>query len=75
MLLRAGTETIDDRLAQREIGSDLPSHIERSRRAAAELDAAAPDWVQRVETEGRSVVDIAASIAGMLAWTPLAEDL
>lgn len=75
VLLRARDDTVARRLAQREIGSGLERHIARSQRAALELDAAAPEWVRRVDTGGRSVAEIARSIASMLDWEPIPEDL
>ena len=69
------TETVTSRLAQREIGSALESHVKRSQRAAFESDVAAPAWVRRVDTNRRSVAEVARSVQNMVDWPPLAEDL
>ena len=75
VLLQANTETVTSRLAQREIGSALESHVKRSQRAALELDAAAPAWVRRVDTNRRSVAEVARSVQNMVDWPLSAEDL
>lgn len=51
-----------ERLAQREIGSQLTAHIERSLRAAQQLDQKAPAGTVRIPTDGLSVQDIAARV-------------
>lgn len=68
VLLTAGDRTAEQRLAGREIGSGLARHVERSRVRAVELADRAPDWVTRVATDGRSVVDIAAEVIGLTGW-------
>lgn len=74
VLLQAETTAVLDRLGRREIGSALQWHAERSRRAAPELQTAAPPWVRRVDTTGRSVTDIATGIADDLGWSPDPDD-
>ncbi|HYH13481.1 MAG TPA: adenylyl-sulfate kinase [Thermomicrobiales bacterium] len=68
ILLTASDDTAGERLRTREIGSTLDVHIERSAAAAGFLEDAAPDWVHRVPTDGRSVTEIAASILRLTGW-------
>ncbi len=68
VLLTAEEETVRERLAQREIGSQLTAHIERSLRAARELDEKAPAGTVRIATDGRSVEDIAVDVIQAAAW-------
>lgn len=75
VLLTRTTLTVTARLAQREIGSAIDATVARSVRAAVELQKAAPAWVRRVSTDGRSTTDIAAELARKLQWQPLPEDL
>jgi hypothetical protein len=69
ILLTCGDTTARQRLAQREIGSGLDSHIERSGLMARRLDKHAPAWVHRVTTDSRAVTDIAAEIIALTGWT------
>jgi hypothetical protein len=68
VLLTCSDATARQRLALREIGSELESHLERSRIAARRLDFV-PAWVHRVTTDGRTVTDIAAEIIALTGWT------
>ena len=68
VLLTAGDGTARQRLAQREIGTALQRHIERSDIAARELDELSPSWVHRIATDGRPVADIAAEIIDLTGW-------
>jgi hypothetical protein len=68
VLLTCTDGTARGRLGQREIGTALDGHIERSAMMAARLDAHAPRWVHRVATDGRPVADIAAEIIGLADW-------
>ncbi|WP_328353491.1 hypothetical protein OG800_11235 [Streptomyces sp. NBC_00445] len=68
VLLTAEETTVRERLAQREIGSQLTAHIERSLRAARELDEKAPAGTVRIPTDGRSVQDIAVRVLKAAAW-------
>jgi dephospho-CoA kinase len=67
VLLTASDATAAERLGQREIGTALAEHIERSKIAAATLDAATD--VYRVATDQRSVADIARDILAAAGWT------
>jgi hypothetical protein len=69
VLLTCSDATARRRLAQREIGSALDSHVERSTQMARRLDRHAPAWVHRVATDGRTVADTAAEIISLTAWT------
>ena len=68
VLLTANDDTAAGRLAGREISGGLDWHVKRSRRAALWLEAQAPNWVVRVPTDGRYVVDIAAEVLGLTGW-------
>ncbi|MFJ9030546.1 hypothetical protein ACIRQP_18885 [Streptomyces sp. NPDC102274] len=60
--------TVRERLAGREIGSQLTAHIERSLRKARRLDAEAPVGTVLIPTDGRSVQDIAIHVLQAAAW-------
>lgn len=68
VLLTATDDTATARLQAREVGSTLEVHIERSVAAATMLDDAAPAWVHRVPTDGRSVPEIATAILQLTGW-------
>jgi hypothetical protein len=68
VLLTCGDETARQRLAQREIGSELEWHIKRSDLMARKLERRAADSVHRVATDGRQVADIATQIIGLTGW-------
>jgi hypothetical protein len=68
VLLTAADDETATRLVGREIGSTLPAQLVRSRDRAAELDAQAPDWVVRVTTDHRSVIDIAREVIAITGW-------
>lgn len=68
VLLTADEATIRERLARREIGSQLAPHIERSLATARRLDGEAPPHTTRVPTDGRSVEEIAGEVLLAAAW-------
>lgn len=68
VLLTASEATVKERLAGREIGSQLAAHIERSLRMARHLDEEAPVDTVRISTDGRSVQDIAQQVLQAAAW-------
>lgn len=68
VLLTAGDGAAQERLVAREIGSGLTRHVETGRLRAVELAEQAPDWVHRVATDGRSVVEIATEVVGLTGW-------
>jgi ABC-type ATPase involved in cell division len=69
VLLSCTDETARRRLSQREIGSALDRHLERSAEMARALNRA-PSWVHRVPTDDRSVTEIATEIIGLAGWLP-----
>lgn len=68
VLLTANDRTARQRLARREIGTALQHHIERSDRAARELEELSPAWVHRIATDDRPVADLAAQIINLAGW-------
>lgn len=68
VLLRCSNATAHQRLGQREIGTALDWHLERSAEMARRLDEDAPPWVHRLDTDGQAVADIAAQIIGLADW-------
>lgn len=69
VLLTSSDAAARQRLAQREIGSALHRHIERSDTAARQLDEATPPSIPRVHTDGRTVIEVAAEIIALVGWT------
>lgn len=67
VLLTATDATVAHRLGQREIGTALAEHIDRSRTAARRLDAA-DDAVLRVATDGRTVAQVAMEVLVSAGW-------
>ena len=67
VLLTCTDETARRRLSQREIGSALDRHVERSAEMARALNVA-PSWVHRVRTDDRLVAEIATEIIGLVGW-------
>lgn len=70
VLLIASDQVAANRLSGREIGSGLDYHLQRSNHAARELDTTAPDHVERVATDQRSVANIAEEILSLTGWQP-----
>lgn len=70
VLLTCTDETAHRRLSQREIGSALVRHLERSAEMAHALRSGAPPWVHRIPTDDRSVAEIATEIVGLVGWLP-----
>ena len=68
VLLTATDETARRRLAAREIGSQLDAHVSRSAVMARQLDRTAPQWVIRVPTDDRSLIDIARDVIAATTW-------
>ena len=68
VLLTAEEPTIRERLARREIGSQLAPHIERSLAMARRLAADAPPGTVRVATDDKSVEDIAHEVVRAAGW-------
>lgn len=68
VLLTAADLTAAGRLARRESGAELEAHRVRGVRSARRLDGAAPPWVHRVPTDGRTPDDVAGLIRPLLRW-------
>ena len=68
VLLTSSDEVAEQRLIQREVGGGLDYAVGRSREAALGLEAEAPKEVTRLNTDGRSVTDLAAEIIGLTGW-------
>jgi hypothetical protein len=68
VLLTANEATLMARLQDRERGSALSEHIERSVAMARQLAAEVPVSVSRISTDERSVVDLAVAVIGLLDW-------
>jgi N-acetyltransferase len=67
-LLRASDETARARLGVREHGAALDAHLERSRAAAARLDAEAPSTTHRIDTDGRTPREVAEELLALTGW-------
>jgi ABC-type dipeptide/oligopeptide/nickel transport system ATPase subunit len=70
ILLTADDESIRHRLRQREVGSALDLHMQRSRDRAHELHVRSPASVRRIPTDAKSVTLIAREILDLVGWTP-----
>ncbi|MGX6600641.1 adenylyl-sulfate kinase [Micromonosporaceae bacterium Da 78-11] len=69
VLLTADDRTARQRLTRREIGTALQLHIDRSDRAARELDELTPAWVHRLNTDHRTVPHLATEIINHTGWS------
>jgi hypothetical protein len=68
VLLTSSHEVAEQRLFQREVGGGLDYAVGRSREAALELEASAPEEVTKLNTDGRSATDLAAEIVQLTGW-------
>jgi hypothetical protein len=68
VLLTSSDEVAEQRLFQREIGGGLEYAVGRSHEAALGLEAEAPPEVSRLDTDGRSVTDLAVEIIQLTGW-------
>ncbi|MFD0269457.1 hypothetical protein ACFVGY_23240 [Streptomyces sp. NPDC127106] len=68
VLLTARETTVRERLARREIGSELVVHIERSLRMAVVLEREAPPGTVRIATDGRPVAWLAERVLEAARW-------
>lgn len=66
IILTASDELVEARLKQREIGTDLESHLVSTEKMGKELDEFNEIPVVRIRTDGRSVEDIAEEIVGII---------
>jgi len=70
--LQASEATRAERLATREIGSGLDDHIASSNRAAAYIARQTEDATV-IETDGRSVIEVARKALALVGWLDDAE--
>ncbi|WP_420894703.1 hypothetical protein [Streptomyces alboflavus] len=68
ILLTATDATAEQRLREREVGSELERHLRRSAFMARHLDDLVPPDTHRVPTDGRTVGDIAADVIRRAGW-------
>ncbi|MFD9860720.1 hypothetical protein [Streptomyces alboflavus] len=68
ILLTATDATAEQRLREREVGSELDRHLRRSAFMARHLDDLVPPDTHRVPTDGRTVGDIAADVIRRAGW-------
>jgi hypothetical protein len=68
VLLTASDATAQERLARRELGSELEQELEASARKAQLLDQRVSAETVRVVTDGRTVVDIATDVLAATSW-------
>lgn len=61
-VLSSSDETAHGRLSKREIGSTLQRHLESSTRMSKELNSLKHEWIEVVDTNDKSVLEIADSI-------------
>ncbi|WP_313541809.1 nucleotide-binding protein [Leifsonia aquatica] len=66
VLLTASDESAAERLAQREIGTALAEHIERSNLAAVRLDVESSAF--RIATDDRTVTEVAGDVLAAAGW-------
>lgn len=69
VLLRASDRCVEERLRSREEGEALTRHVQRSATAASRLDAETPSEVHRIETNGKTPLEIAEQILELSGWT------
>ena len=67
-LLTSSDRTAAERLATRIQGSDLREHQDRSSVAALELEDRTPGRVPRIDTDGRSVREVADILLDLTGW-------
>jgi hypothetical protein len=68
VLLTCSDQTAHQRLSRREVGSTLDEHVLRSAEMAELLTNGAPEWVDQLETDDRSVTDLATQVIGWTGW-------
>jgi gluconate kinase len=68
VLLTSSDGVAEQRLAQREVGGGLDYAVGQSREAALALEARAPEEVTRLNTDGRSVTELATEIIRLTGW-------
>jgi energy-coupling factor transporter ATP-binding protein EcfA2 len=68
--LRAGDDSLRERIDRREAGAGRHAQIERSLRQAQRLAGEAADGFIVVETDGRSPAELAGDVLGKAGWLP-----
>lgn len=68
VLLTACDRTAQERLTERERGSELEKELRSSVHKARLLDEGAPDGTVRVSTDGRPVIDVAHEVLAATGW-------
>jgi predicted kinase len=68
VLLTAANDVANQRLSQRETGSQYDAHVTRGTAAARYLEANAPDWVVRLPTDGKDVCEVASEVIALTHW-------
>lgn len=68
VLLRASDKSAKARLETRETETTLEAHLERSRQRALDLDRDTPSWGWRIDTDGKSIPEVAGEILVRLDW-------
>ena len=67
--LSADVDTLQSRVRQREIGSGLDWHVKRAAELAEILDREDIPCDYRVQTNGRTVIEVARDIAELVSWS------
>jgi len=68
VLLTAGDTTVGERLASRELGSELEQTLKSSTGKARLLDEQVPADAARIATDHRRVNDIAREVVAATGW-------
>ncbi|MEU6996430.1 hypothetical protein ABZ953_37985 [Streptomyces sp. NPDC046465] len=68
VLLTATDATAEQRLAAREVGSELAQQLRRSAFMARHLDGHTGPDAHRIATDGRDLREIAAEVVGVTGW-------
>lgn len=68
VLLYSSDASARARLEVRETQTTLELHLQRSRARAAELERETPVWVWRIDTDGKSIPEVAEEILERLDW-------
>ena len=68
VLLDVSDDLMVERLRQRESDLSLKRHLKRNAERRILLEREAPAWVHRVTTDGRSLDDLALTLARLTGW-------
>ena len=72
VLLTAGDRTAAQRLAGRVPEHELAGQVEHGNRTARRLTENTPGWVNRIDTENRSVAGLAVEVLQLTGWSQAA---